>query len=325
MKIRVPEKNRSDCRDSVKSRAGTADEAESRAMEIAEKMRACAARVEEAILRLTLPETTRPAELHRAMRYSLCAGGKRIRPVLILAAAEVFPSANDALPACVAMECLHTYTLIHDDLPCMDNSDLRRGRPSCHKQFREDLALLAGDALNTHAFALLAEAYAGTPEIAVALIRELGDAAGSRRLIGGQVEDTIGELGALTPERLDYIHANKTAALLEAALAMGFILGARGNDAEILKKAHEIGFCTGIAFQIVDDLLDLTSDAGTLGKPVHADADNGKLTYPALHGIEKSRERAAELTAHALELCDSLGGGNAFLRGVIASLLSRKK
>lgn len=295
-------------------------------MDFKEKMRECAARVEQAILRWTPDESAFPQELHRAMRYSLCAGGKRIRPVLLLAAAETFPRADvDPLPACVALECLHTYTLIHDDLPCMDNSDLRRGRPSCHKKFREDLALLAGDALLTHAFALLSEAYAGTPEIAVGLIRELADAAGSRRLIGGQVEDTIGERGARTPERLDYIHENKTAALLEASLAMGFRLGARGNDTALLKKANEIGHCAGIAFQIIDDILDLTSDAETMGKPVRADAENGKFTYPALHGPEKSRERAEELTARARTLCEEIGGNGAFLAEVVGMLVSRKK
>lgn len=295
-------------------------------MDFKEKMRECAARVEQALLRWTPDESAFPQELHRAMRYSLCAGGKRIRPVLLLAAAETFPRADvDPLPACVALECLHTYTLIHDDLPCMDNSDLRRGRPSCHKKFREDLALLAGDALLTHAFALLAETYAGTPEIAVGLIRELADAAGSRRLIGGQVEDTIGERGARTPERLDYIHENKTAALLEASLAMGFRLGARGNDTALLKKANEIGHCAGIAFQIIDDILDLTSDAETMGKPVRADAENGKFTYPALHGPEKSRERAEELTARARTLCEEIGGNGAFLAEVVGMLVSRKK
>lgn len=288
------------------------------------RMKTAAERVERAILQWTPNEAERPSELHAAMRYSLCAGGKRIRPVLLLAAAETFPSELDPLPAAVALECLHTYTLIHDDLPCMDNSDLRRGRASCHKQFREDLALLAGDALNTFAFELLAKAYAGTPSVAVELIRTLADAAGSRRLIGGQVEDTIGERGEISPERLDFIHENKTAALLEAALSMGFTLGARGNDAELQKKAHEIGHCTGIAFQIIDDILDLTSDAGTLGKPVHADGNNHKLTYPALFGLEKSRERAKELTERALGLCEEIGGENALLIETIRALVSRK-
>lgn len=293
-------------------------------MNFSEKMSESAARVEAAILRWTPDETAFPQELHRAMRYSLRAGGKRIRPLLLLAAAETFPSELDPMPACVALECLHTYTLIHDDLPCMDDSDLRRGHPSCHKQFREDLALLAGDALLTHAFFLLADAYAGTPDVAAALVRELADAAGSRRLIGGQTEDTVGERGEITAERLDYIHENKTAALLEAALIMGFRLGARGNDSALLAKAHEIGHCAGIAFQIVDDLLDLTSDEKTMGKPVRADTGNRKLTYPSLHGIEKSRERAERLTSRAAELCEEIGGNNAFLRGIVSALLGRK-
>ena len=290
-----------------------------------EKMKTCAERVERAILRWTPDESARPAELHRAMRYSLQAGGKRIRPILLIAAAETFPSALDPLPAAVAIECLHTYTLIHDDLPCMDNSDLRRGRPSCHRQFREDLALLAGDALNTHAFALLSEAYAETPAVAVGLIHDLADAAGSRRLVGGQVEDTIGERGEISPERLEYIQENKTAALLEAALTMGFRLGARGTDENLLKKAHEIGHCTGIAFQIVDDILDLTSDAEKLGKPVHADAENRKLTTPALFGIDGSRKRARELTERALTLCAEIGGDNAFLTELVRALATREK
>lgn len=293
-------------------------------MNIAEEMRERALKIEQAILKWTPAESTRPADLHQAMRYSLCAGGKRIRPVLLLAAAETFPAEHDPLPAAVALECLHTYTLIHDDLPCMDNSDLRRGRPSCHKQFREDLALLAGDALLTHAFAILSQAYASTPEIAVGLINDLANAAGSQRLIGGQVEDTIGERGEISADRLDYIHENKTAALLETALTMGFRLGARGNDPALLKKAHAIGHYAGLAFQIIDDILDLTSDAETMGKPVNADAGNQKLTYPGLYGLEKSRERAKEFTRNALALCEEIGGNNTFLTELVRLLVTRK-
>lgn len=293
-------------------------------MNIAEEMRERALKIEQAILEWTPSESTRPGELHKAMRYSLCAGGKRIRPVLLLAATETFPSELNPLPAAVALECLHTYTLIHDDLPCMDNSDLRRGRPSCHKQFREDLALLAGDALLTHSFAILSQAYATTPETAIGLIADLADAAGSRRLIGGQVEDTIGERGEISAERLDYIHENKTAALLEAALTMGFRLGGRGNDTDLLKKAHAIGHYTGLAFQIIDDILDLTSDAATMGKPVNADSGNRKLTYPSLYGLEKSRRRAEEFTENALALCAEIGGNNTFLTELVRLLASRK-
>lgn len=294
-------------------------------MNFSEKMNVCAERVEKAILQWTPDESARPSRLHQAMRYSLCAGGKRIRPALLLAAAETFPSGLDPLPACVALECLHTYTLIHDDLPCMDNADLRRGKPSCHKQFGEELALLAGDALLTHAFDLLAKAYAETPEVAVGLIRDLADAAGSRRLIGGQVEDTVGERGDLSAERLDFIHENKTAALLEAALTMGFRLGTESGNTEILKKAHEIGHCIGVAFQIVDDILDLTSDTQTMGKPVHADQTNCKFTYPGFHGLENSRKRADELTRRALDLCREIGGNNVFLTEIVKALSIRKK
>lgn len=293
-------------------------------MTIADEMRERALKIEQAILEWTPDETARPSELHQAMRYSLCAGGKRIRPVLLLAAAEVFPSDSDPLPAAVALECLHTYTLIHDDLPCMDNSDLRRGRPSCHKQFREDLALLAGDALLTHAFAILAKAYAHVPAVAAGLIADLADAAGSQRLIGGQVEDTVGEKGEISAERLDYIHENKTAALLEAALTMGFRLGAHGNDTALLKKAHDIGHYTGLAFQIIDDILDVTSDAETMGKPVNADCENRKLTYPGLYGLEKSRERAEAFTQKALALCEEIGGNNQFLTELVRLLATRK-
>ncbi len=290
-------------------------------MTISEKIRQCAARVEAAFALHVPAEDARPAPIHRAMLYSLRAGGKRVRPVLLLAAFEAFPSDNDPLPAAVAIECLHTYSLIHDDLPCMDDSDLRRGKPTCHKQFDEPLALLAGDALLTHALTLLADAYASKPELAVALVRTLGDAAGSRRLIGGQVEDMLGERGEASAERLDFIHENKTAALISAALEMGFRLG--NAPAEAVAAVRGIGRDVGVAFQIVDDVLDETSDAKTMGKPVRADVGNRKLTYPRFHGMEKSRERARELSERAVAACEKLGGNTEFLVGIIRAMAER--
>ncbi len=290
-------------------------------MSISEKVKEYAARIEHAFAQYVPAETTRPALLHRAMNYSLNAGGKRIRPILLLAAFEIFPSENNPLPAAVAVECLHTYSLIHDDLPCMDNSDLRRGKPTCHKAFDEPIALLAGDALLTHALTLLADAYADKPELAVKLIRILGKAAGSRELIGGQVEDMIGERGEASAERLDFIHENKTAALITAAVEMGFVLGNAPD--EIRKSAREIGHDIGIAFQIIDDILDETGDAETMGKPVRADLENRKLTYPRFHGIQKSRERANALSEHATETCKKIGGNTDFLIALISQMQKR--
>lgn len=290
-------------------------------MTISEKIQSAIERIEEGFSIYVPSGETRPSLLHRAMNHSLRAGGKRIRPVLLFAAFDAFPSENDPVPAAVALECLHTYSLIHDDLPCMDNSDLRRGKPTCHKQFDEPIALLAGDALLTHALTLLADAYADNPPLAVALVRKLGNAAGSKRLIGGQVEDMLGERGEASAERLDFIHKNKTAALITAAVEMGFLLG--NAPEKTVGIAREIGSDLGIAFQIIDDILDVTSDAETMGKPVGADVENLKLTYPRFHGMEKSRERARELSGRALENCRKIGGNTAFLVELIRKMENR--
>ncbi len=276
----------------------------------------------EAALRTMLPaETTRPALLHEAMRYSVNAGGKRLRPILLLASHALHPSDIDPMPAAVAVECLHTYSLIHDDLPCMDNSDLRRGLPTCHKQFDEATALLAGDALLTYALWFLAESYRAHPTIAVELVRDLGLAAGSEKLIGGQVEDLQGEREEPTAARLEFIHENKTAALITACLTMGARLSAApGNSVE---KMHAAGRHLGLAFQIIDDILDVTSSAETMGKPVGADADNHKMTYPALFGLEVSRKQAFEHTRQAETLCREVGGDNTFLLELIVQMESR--
>ncbi|MGE9294355.1 polyprenyl synthetase family protein [Ruficoccus sp. ZRK36] len=278
-------------------------------------------KVENAIDAIMPAADTRPAVLHEAMRYSLQAGGKRIRPVLLQAAHAMFPSQLDPMPACVALECLHTYSLIHDDLPCMDDSDLRRGRPTCHKQFDEETALLAGDALLTWSLWLLAEKYQQAPATAVGLVRDLGDAAGSEKLIGGQMEDLLGERDEPTPERLDFIHRNKTGALITASLTMGIRL--TDAPAETVEVMRTIGHHVGLAFQIIDDILDATADAETLGKPVGADAENNKSTYPALYGLEASRAKAHEHSEAAVSACEKLGGNNAFLIALIREMEKR--
>lgn len=259
------------------------------------------------------------------MRYSLEAGGKRLRPALVLAAAELFGAANDlALPAAVAVECVHTYSLIHDDLPCMDNDDLRRGRPTAHKQFDEATALLAGDALLTHAFALLATSYAATPALAVALVRELADAAGSRRLIGGQMEDLLAEKKShATPDELEFIHLNKTAAMIEAALVMGGSVGQASKDD--LATLRLVGRHVGLAFQIVDDVLDATASTETLGKTAGKDAKAGKTTFVKVHGIETSRRLAREYTASAQTELQVLPGDKTFLNSLIETMGARSK
>ncbi len=272
-----------------------------------------------------------PARIHTAMRYSLQAGGKRLRPVLVLAAADLFSgtgakpsrSAVAALPAAVAIECLHTYSLIHDDLPGMDNDDLRRGRPTAHKQFDEATAILAGDALLTHAFALLATHYREPPALGLALIGDLAAAAGSQQLIGGQMEDMLAEKTAPTNAQLEFIHANKTAAMIRTALTLGGRIG--GARDEELVRLGLAGEELGVAFQIIDDILDATADTATLGKTAGKDLTAGKATFVGLHGLEKSRQFAQAHTAAALAALQGLPGDKSFLTGLIASMASRTK
>jgi geranylgeranyl pyrophosphate synthase len=267
------------------------------------------------------PADLPPARLHAAMRYSMEAGGKRIRPVLLLAVHETFAGTLDPLPAAVALECLHTYSLIHDDLPAMDDGDLRRGRPSCHRQFDEATAILAGDALLTHAFALPARAYRSTPEVAVQLIDCLGVAAGSERLIGGQMEDLLAEERTISAPELESIHLNKTAALMSASTAMGAIT-ARAS-AEGFATATALGLHLGLAFQIIDDILDATGTSETLGKEAGSDQTAGKSTYVSLHGLERAREAARAETAAALDQCRKLPGTSPFLADLIRMMEKR--
>jgi geranylgeranyl diphosphate synthase type II len=294
-------------------------------MDFSAELKRLVAQVERGLDRYVPSKETRPARLHTAMRYSLEAGGKRLRPVLVLAVAESFGAPEDfALPAAVAIECVHTYSLIHDDLPCMDNDDLRRGRPTAHKAFDEATALLAGDALLTHSFALLATTYASHAQLAHALIHELADAAGSRRLIGGQMEDLLAEKKAdSTADELEFIHLNKTAAMIEASLVMGGLVGgAQENELATLRQA---GRGLGLAFQIIDDVLDATADSATLGKTAGKDATADKATYVKLHGIDESRRIAAQHTTAARAALENLPRSSEFLAALVTSMSARSK
>jgi geranylgeranyl diphosphate synthase type II len=293
-------------------------------MDFSTKLNTHIARIETGIDHLLPPVAASghagPRRIHEAMRYSMQAGGKRIRPVLVLAAAELFGEKSNALPAAIAIECVHTYSLIHDDLPCMDNDDLRRGRPTAHKQFDEATALLAGDALLTHAFALLAENY--PPAFVAEMVRELAAAAGSARLIGGQMEDLLAEKKTdATDAELEFIHLSKTAAMIEASLALGgFCGGATKND---LGALHDAGRHLGLAFQIIDDVLDATADTATLGKTAGKDAKTGKTTFVKLHGLDASRRFAREHTEAAGAALGRLPGDKTFLTALVERMAKR--
>ncbi len=279
-------------------------------------------RVEQGLDRLIPAATTRPARLHEAMRYALLGGGKRLRPVLTLAAADLFHAKTDALPVAVALECVHTYSLIHDDLPCMDNDDLRRGQPTTHKKFDEATALLAGDALLTLAFQLIGRHYAAAPALGATLTREIADAAGSEQLIGGQMADLLAEKKTdATAGELEFIHLNKTAAMITASLVAGGLCGGASNvQLETLRTA---GRHLGLAFQITDDVLDATADTATLGKTAGKDARAGKTTYVKLHGLDAARKFARQHTDTALTALVSLPGDKAFLTALIESMAGR--
>ncbi len=295
-------------------------------MDFTTKFNTWVSRVEEGIERYLPPSTARPARLHEAMRYSMQAGGKRLRPVLVLAAAELCDRSGGADPmaAAVAIECVHTYSLIHDDLPCMDNDDLRRGRPTAHKAYDEATALLAGDALLTHSFLLLSSCYASTPTLVTALVQTLADAAGSRRLIGGQVEDLQADKqGAVTEAGLKNIHLNKTAAMIEAALVMGAQIGGAGSLQ--VERLREAGRHLGLSFQILDDILDATGDTATIGKTAGKDAKSGKATYVRLHGLEQARVLARETSMAAESAWSRVEGDTSFLRSLTRFLTDRKK
>ena len=241
---------------------------------------------------------TKPATLHRAMRYSLFAGGKRLRPILCLASAEACRGRiADALPLACALECIHTYSLVHDDLPSMDNDDFRRGRPTCHKVFGEGIAVLTGDALLTLAFEIVSRAKPSPRYDTPMLLREIAVAAGSKKLIAGQVADLEAEGKNVTRRQLQFIHENKTAAMLRSSVRLGAM--SANADARKLSAITRFGQQLGLAFQIIDDILDVTQTSQILGKSAGKDVAAKKATYPAVIGLEQSRAEAKRLTRQA--------------------------
>jgi geranylgeranyl diphosphate synthase type II len=256
------------------------------------------------------------------MRHCVFAGGKRLRPILCLAAAEACGGTKEAAgPAACAVECLHTYSLIHDDLPSMDNDDFRRGVPTCHKVFGDGIAVLAGDALQALAFELVVKTPATSRHTAGDLVRELAVTAGSLHLVGGQVADLEGEGKKLPIEALRFIHENKTAALLTTSLKLG---GMSANATpEQMQALHDFGVATGLAFQIIDDILDVTQTSEKLGKSAGKDLASEKSTYPALIGLDASRDEAHRLTQVAHDALNIFGANGQRLRELADYLLSR--
>jgi len=282
-----------------------------------------AATVERALERLVPREDAYPSVIHRAMRYSLFAGGKRLRPVLALAAAEAVGGDPEAImPAACALELIHTYSLIHDDLPAMDDDDLRRGKPTSHRVFGEAVAILAGDALLTLAFELFARCGDALPaERVTRVIAEVAQAIGTAGLIGGQVVDTLSSSDEIDEKTLEYIHRHKTGALFRVSVRTGAILS--GADDGRMDALTAYAENLGLAFQITDDILDEEGDTNTLGKNTGSDRKNKKATYPALFGRGCAREKARCAAAAAVEALDAFGGEAAFLRALVEFVIQR--
>jgi geranylgeranyl diphosphate synthase type II len=280
--------------------------------------------VNRALDRFLPSEKTKPATIHKAMRYSLFAGGKRMRPALLLAAAEACGGTQqDALPLACAVECIHTYSLIHDDLPAMDNDDFRRGKPTNHKVFGEGIAVLAGDALLTQAFEIAAQCKEFSRYPHDKIVLEIARAAGSLQLVGGQVADLEGENKKLSVAELRYIHERKTSALLCCSVRLGG-MSANCTPAQ-LAALTDFGYHVGLAFQVIDDILDVTQTSEQLGKTAGKDMAVQKATYPAIVGLEKSRKIAAQLTAKAFAALKIFKGKAVALESLAGFLLKRDK
>lgn len=277
--------------------------------------------IEKRLDKILPEEGTPPASLHGAMRYAVLGGGKRMRGLLCLASSRIFegPGSDAALDAACSIEILHAYTLVHDDLPALDDDAKRRGKPSCHARFGVSTAILAGDALQSLAYEILSSCKA--PEAAVlGSLRILARTAGSLFLVGGQSADLEGEGMAPTKELVEFIHRRKTAELIAASLSIGGLMGGAGERESA--ALHRIGRDAGLAFQIVDDLLDLEGDEAAAGKGLRKDAQRGKITYPACFGAAASRRAAADLIERAVKRVRSLGDGG-YLQQLFALILNR--
>jgi geranylgeranyl diphosphate synthase type II len=279
--------------------------------------------VDSALQKLLPAADVEPSSIHGAMRYSVFAGGKRIRPILCLETSRIFTAdVTPALyPAC-AIEFIHTYSLIHDDLPALDNDDLRRGKPTCHKKFGEAIAILAGDALLTLAF----ETVGAVPvdaEIRVKMLQEISKSAGSvNGMVGGQVADLEAEGKGVGPDTLEYIHRSKTAALIRASITAGAICAGAGEE-EVTRLRH-FGETLGWAFQVTDDILDVEESSAALGKTAGKDIAQQKATYPAVFGLEKSHQIASELSSQAIADLAPFGAQAARLRAIAEFLVHRR-
>ena len=280
--------------------------------------------IENAIDEFLPPAESNYKVLNEAMRYSLLLGGKRIRPALLLEFYKVCGGQGDnAVPFAVAIEMIHTYSLIHDDLPCMDNDDMRRGKLSNHKVFGEDIALLAGDGLLTHAFYTASKTDGIPAERVVKAINELAYFAGCYGMVGGQVIDLKSEGKSIDAALIEELNLLKTGGLLRASAKIGAILAGADNDK--IKAADNFSVNIGLAFQIVDDILDSCGDSSALGKPTGSDEKNGKSTFVALYGVEKCREMVTELTDNALVCLEAFEGDTEFLKGLAMYLAERDR
>jgi len=291
-------------------------------MNLGNYLKARQKQIDQALDRFLPKPTVKPPTIHEAMRYSLFAGGKRLRPILCLAAAEACGGKLPrALPLAAAIECIHTYSLVHDDLPSMDNDDFRRGRPTCHRVFGEGIAVLTGDALLTIAFEIVSRATPTSRYDMATLLREVAVAAGSQKLIAGQVADLEGEGKKVNRSQLRYIHENKTAAILTTAVRLG-AMSANATPKQ-LNAISEFGRSLGLAFQVVDDILDVTQTSEKLGKSAGKDITAQKATYPAVIGLEKSRIEARLLTRKAHQSLKPFGAKGTALRLLGSYLLER--